>query len=70
MGTMLANLVAMLSQATDQLMEFLRTFYKAFPEYETVDVCRFVHPGAHLMAARRPIWAARAMLDNIFPTSV
>lgn len=55
MGTMLANLVAMLSQATDQLMEFLRTFYKVFPEYETVDVRGFVRPGAYLMAARRPI---------------
>ncbi|KAG2143613.1 alpha beta-hydrolase [Suillus clintonianus] len=26
-----------LQQTTDQLMEFLRTFYKVFPEYETVD---------------------------------
>ncbi|KIK40071.1 hypothetical protein CY34DRAFT_88000 [Suillus luteus UH-Slu-Lm8-n1] len=26
-----------IQQATDQLMEFLRTFYKVFPEYETVD---------------------------------
>ncbi|KAG1752379.1 alpha beta-hydrolase [Suillus paluster] len=26
-----------LQQATDQLLEFLRTFYKVFPEYETVD---------------------------------
>jgi hypothetical protein len=67
---MLANLVAMLSQTTDQLMEFLRTFYKVFPEFETVDVRGFVHPGAHLMAACRRIWAARAMLDNISHTSV
>ncbi|KAG1735006.1 alpha beta-hydrolase [Suillus lakei] len=26
-----------LQQTTDQLMEFLRTFYKVFPEYETVE---------------------------------
>lgn len=70
MGTTLANLVVILPQTTDQLMEFLRTFYKVFPEYETVDVRDFVHPGAHLTAACRPIWVARVMLDNIFRTSV
>ncbi|KAG2740240.1 alpha/beta-hydrolase [Suillus brevipes Sb2] len=31
------NYVHSIQQATDQLMEFLRTFYKVFPEYETVD---------------------------------
>ena len=51
-------------------MEFLRTFYKVFPEYETVDVRCLPVPRSTLMVACRPTWAARAMLGNIYRTLV
>jgi len=35
-------------QATEQLVEFLHTFYKVFPEYETVDVRGCFYLGASL----------------------
>lgn len=57
-------------QASDQFLEFLKNFYKVFPEYEHVDVrcIKFVsRPTQH---SSRLTWLAKVMQDNTSPSSV
>jgi len=55
-------------QASTQWIEFLRNFYKVFPEFQHMDVCLvFIHSFTPLKLSRLDISGRREFCGPVYP---